>query len=157
MTFPMCQKCTPFAWLVWDHLPVIYIFQCHMSWLCSKTWITEFGSETLQFMSKSLQCTKKVSYINGEPLELLPDMLARLAQGGTTANHRHLGDNAELKRICAKVAIGDLDSVDEEAPSKTSDDLMFVVWKMYTLNTWFHTNRGTMYSLCSFFHTANVI
>ena len=32
-----------------------------------------------------------------------------------------------------------------------------LVWKMYTLGTWSHTNHGAMYPACTFSHTRNVI
>lgn len=65
-------------------------------------------------LSKSLDSVEKVSYINGEPVELLSEMLAKRARSGTTTDHRNIKDNAVLSGICEKIAKGDLDDSDEE-------------------------------------------
>jgi hypothetical protein len=61
-----------------------------------------------------LDSVEKVSYINGEPVELLSEMLAKRARSGTTTDHRNIKDNAVLSGICEKIAEGDLDDSDEE-------------------------------------------
>lgn len=76
-----------------------------------------------QFFSKSLLFTEKVSYINGEPVELLSDMLAKRARSGTSTEPRNFKNNAVLSSICEKVAKGDLDDdhMDEESASEGKD------------------------------------
>lgn len=77
-------------------------------------------------LSNSLNCTDKVSYINGEPVQMLSDMLEKLARGGTTANHRIIKNNAELESICERVAKGDLDSSDDKVPGGASLQMFYI-------------------------------
>lgn len=73
-------------------------------------------------LSKRLMCVEKVSYINGEPVELVSEMLAKRARSGASSYHINIKDNAVLNSICEKVAKGDLDDFeDEDVPGKAGN------------------------------------